>query len=105
MKYRTGFVSNSSSSSFFIHGMCIEKDWEEIENAAARIGDHPPLTISDGGYDGGGIYVGVDYEQMKDEQTQLEFKARAQKICDAICDELGIPHEKCINMSASWYNG
>jgi len=95
MKVRNGFVSNSSTSSFLIYGICFESEDEfrealnmEVENddddtdvweIGYELGkelDMECLWPYDGDY---GCYIGVSWDQVKDDETGAEFKARVEK--------------------------
>jgi hypothetical protein len=113
MKVRLGFVSNSSSCSFLITGICLEEITQEqanmVEESAKEQGfkyDEVKITTGSLEWCGetGHLYVGLDYSTMKDEETKLEFKARAQKICDTVCDKIGVPHQKCGQYKDAWRN-
>ena len=68
MKVRTGFVSNSSSSSFCIVGVTFNN-----EEAAPDISDthlHMEYAISEDDW----VVVGLPPDKMEDEETLLEFK-------------------------------
>jgi hypothetical protein len=118
MKVRLGFVSNSSSCSFCIYGAYLDSktaasmmkvpddaDLEEFLSEAAR-----PLGLEvESPMDSYCYYVGVPYEDMKDEETKRAFKQRIEK---AICKFLGIEGTKAERAllkfgthEASWYNG
>ena len=99
MKVRNGFVSNSSSSSFMIYGVCLED--EELRTRLAA-----PLTESedDDEYYGDDVYelteklseetglevhinegynwIGLSYSDIGDDETGLQFKQRVQKLLD-----------------------
>jgi len=78
MKFRSGFVSNSSSSSFSLYGIvleptekCQEKDDAvyEAQEAAEKFGLEFE-TMCD--YDD--MWLGVSWCRIKDDQTGKEFK-------------------------------
>jgi hypothetical protein len=93
MKIRHGFVSNSSSSSFLIYGVCLEDysaktaklvgdeegslDTHEIQKklkekvAGLGLERHsPPYSDS--------TYIGVSWDKVKDDETGAQFKARVE---------------------------
>ena len=85
MKIRNGFVSNSSSSSFVVFGrynVNIEKlgvDVDVLEEKGINYYED----------DESGACVGVDPDEMKSNETLLQFQTRvAKKLTDA-----GIPTE------------
>jgi len=89
MKVRTGFVSNSSSSSFLIWGiskssselrslLTIEEDdevYEKLEDCLSKTGldyYHPEYDDT--------YYIGVSWSSVKDDETGAQFKARVQQL-------------------------
>ena len=117
MKIRTGFVSNSSSSSFCVFGAWIpiekfltkeqlkridydyEIDYDEIaEKASCGTLVQKPLTavLPQENED---VLVGLPYSSLKDDETGAQFKARAKDLigkmfpsdeieCHFICTEV-----------------
>ena len=69
MKIRTGFVSNSSSSSFCLCGITVEKEptiqSSSILQCESGISEYYDEYV-----------VGVDVCRMKDDETLLQFKTR-----------------------------
>ena len=93
MKIRQGFVSNSSTTSFCIYGICLEKDdllekikpeikekvdeeyredvYEIIEEVQDKVSVH---SIYDDE-----IYIGLSFTLIQDDETGAQFKERVKK--------------------------
>jgi hypothetical protein len=102
MKIRSGFVSNSSSSSFCIYGayvdesdmldlfvnagLATEEEMKEdfdsygIADIVCNMEKLKEITFL--GNDCGGAYVGIDISRMGEDETKREFKNRSQKLLD-----------------------
>ncbi len=89
MKIRCGFVSNSSSSSFLIYGVRIErvqalkvlgKTEEEAEEISLPeyLETLSYMTCYDP-YDGGSLFIGVSWDKVKDDETGKQFKDRIEE--------------------------
>jgi hypothetical protein len=98
MKMRYGFVSNSSSTSFCIYGVCVDRSkvlsCQELiakgllkeENFKYKsYMDEPSVYMEklgltvETGRDGGDLYIGNNWTSVKDEETGLQFKERTIK--------------------------
>lgn len=104
MKGRSGFVSNSSSSSFVVYGTSFDSDefMELIQNSGILEGKYTKEEIEaareDGDtyeileetadkvglevhndYDSGTVYVGISPFDIKDDETGEQFKARIKE--------------------------
>jgi len=91
MKIRVGFVSNSSTSSFLIYGVCIDSvDSDEIEEAMdamkTSLDTHNPY--------GENTYIGISWEEVKDDETGAQFKTRVQTTVNAVLDKVGYEGER-----------
>jgi putative lipoic acid-binding regulatory protein len=81
MKIRSGFVSNSSSSSFCILGVDIDADtMDKIEGMYMELKGTRVRTQFSISHDNG-KYVGIDVTTMKDNETPLQLK---QEIVDVL---------------------
>ncbi len=89
MKIRTGFVSNSSASSFFIYGISLSRHAVEELGAQHKIEEECTGDILDrlleetdltyNSVPDGDYYIGLSLERIKDDETGLQFKERVAK--------------------------
>lgn len=97
MKIRTGFVSNSSSSSFVAFGARIDNDLrEEIEKEKgeeyfeelhlSKCINGKTIKTEHDGYSGT-EFIYFDFEDLKDDETLGEVK---QQLQDFIKEEIGV---------------
>ena len=101
MKIRSGFVSNSSSSSFCILGKTITA--EEYDIASSARANSQILTTKNSISYEGEHYAGAMPEKMKDDDTLAQFKQR-------IVDELKAANIAATTSELDWitdggYNG
>lgn len=78
MKTRTGFVSNSSSTSFCIYGIDLDAtmNWDEMSELSQKLRDDGLEVHSD---DCDEIYVGRSWAEIKDDETGAQFKENVEK--------------------------
>jgi len=120
MKIRTGFVSNSSSSSFCIYGTYINGELkEQIEKNLIKMG-YSEQDLVNGLEDFFGYnnerkelglefhsvidessYLGNSWSSVKDNETGKQFKERTEKAIEKIVGR----QEKYDTYSEAWYNG
>src|ERR1035437_8575411 len=105
MKVRTGFVSNSSSSSFCIFGAGgvsrrqivvtdelvkilnkngVKGTKEDFENDLDMSSCAEALGLDCYYIDGGDYYVGVSFMSIEDHETGKQFKERVQALLDLL---------------------
>ena len=119
-KIRSGFVSNSSSSSFVIYGVCLdgEKIFEMAKDTFYDLSDMDKDDLEDlDAYellnellqlelykdlffasDGDGrYYVGASYTDFKDDETYLEFKDRIKQNLIDLTGDMSVYED------AQWY--
>lgn len=126
MKIRTGFVSNSSSSSFCMY--CFEMDNDDVKKFIKKHevllkdfkkeyfdtelefmneflyspGDfefpvnYKPNSENDFGLHR--IYVGRDYKTLKDDETGREFRESVKQLAEFF----GVDPKKCRHLSEAW---
>lgn len=116
MKVRRGFVSNSSSSSFLIYGVCLKADeaerllrentddvvfLDELDEYGVYEMTGSLVYASDGNTDGYYLYAGESWSCVKDDETGAQFKERVEKkLAELFGKGLSFGTH-----SAAWYNG
>lgn len=121
MKIRNGFVSNSSSSSFLIYGICFEEeDTYKYVNAYNEYAGNEELHRLNGGYDRvmwhwitpktglsiyereWCVYIGKSFDAIEMNQTRAEFQKEVEDTINKFFP--GIQHNFCVYQDA-WWNG
>ena len=77
MKIRTNYVSNSSSSSFCIMGIVVDKD--KYDSVDLSSGEDLTSWTGIDNYSETDLIIGASPHAMKDEETLIEFKNRIRK--------------------------
>lgn len=86
MKYRSGFVSNSSSTSFCIYGVC----FENINEAKREALDNESMySVYD--YDGDRMWVGRSWSAIGDDETGKQFKESTEQKIQQIAQKNNLP--------------
>jgi hypothetical protein len=109
MKIRHGFVSNSSTTSFCIYGVCRDNDEElykkfEVEDSWGLrevLEKKYPDIFTSGGPEGDCLYIGRELSSIKDNETGLEFKKSTAKMLSEIFGE----EVSCRIMEEGWRDG
>lgn len=96
MKHRNGFVSNSSTTSFLIYGISVEKDIEEdiVEKEGLDYKYGPD-------YKYGSRYIGRSWSSIKDDETGADFK----KDVEAKIAKIMGKTVECETIKMAWFNG
>jgi len=114
MKIRNGFVSNSSTSSFCLFGICVDRndavkaaklldpefDVEDSYDAGEVIAEKLHLTYSNGPPESDYVYIGRTAFDLKDDETGAQFK---QSVRSALSSYF--PDEDYSWYSEGWYDG
>jgi hypothetical protein len=111
MKIRTGFVANSSTSSFMMYGVCIDYDPEGNEededgdfefdyySETEKVGlDHHHPEYSD-------HFIGISMSQIGDDETGKQFKDKTTKKVNEFLDKIGYKGVRHFSiMEEAWHD-
>jgi len=121
MKIRNGFVSNSSTSSFCIYGVCLEKKVAKALTEKLGTGgdtshlcDYFRALIKDANVNltayrgdpnyGEFVYIGRSWSSIKDDETGKMFKDKIKAdILKLLNNEL--PNVAFATLEEAWYDG
>ena len=84
MKIRSGFVSNSSSSSFCGFGIFISKDlpnFEDLTGEAWELDGIDNLKTFSYSYSEE-VYIGLPFSAMNGDETKLQFRQRTKEVLE-----------------------
>ena len=104
MKYRKGFVSNSSSSSFCIYGTDIEEEEYRKLNADDNEDGEDKLKgtcLSLESIMGEAFWIGREYSSIEDDETGAQFKKRVEEDIEKVLGK----KVKCGYCSEAWRDG
>jgi hypothetical protein len=103
MKTRQGFVSNSSSSSFCILGVGIDRETrDKIEGAYAQL-KSTRVRLESALSGGDELYVGISASTMKDDETPRQIKRELIETLHSIGVDIGL--DKVEWIMDGGYNG
>lgn len=111
MKIRLGFVSNSSSTSFCIYGLCLEGSKakeifkvENVHNLDSVIPGESGLNYV-AGQESYYVYLGRPWSSVEDDETGLQFRTSILQNLKKLLPDQELSFEKLGTHEESWYNG
>ena len=96
MKVRSGFVSNSSTTSFAIVGTLIDRD--QLDKVYDLDEKFPEISYYYNDYSD--VYVGLSMHKMGLDETLREFMHRSREIIQTV-----FPDEEVGILTDGWYDG
>lgn len=111
MKYRQGFVSNSSTTSFLIYGALVDPPYDEEREEQDEYYDaHEEMwdKSEEAGLEchstpwSGDCYVGLSWSDVRDDETGAQFKARVEA---KLFELFGVKPDDCRTHEHAWRDG
>lgn len=104
MKIRQGFVSNSSTTSFVIYGVYVNKGKYNLDMEDEKLFEKMKgleLITERGQNDYGGVYIGRNWTSIKDDETGASFKKSVEDSVEKLLGE----KVECDTHQEAWFDG